>query len=248
MKLAPLSLLVLVLPALTPLFAGSRESAFLARDLLGPQIWTRVVRIENDPAIDARHPAEFHGLVIAFADILWFYDDIDGTQNLSMRRGQLADDRENLGRLLRTVVPGLTGFEEETEPPPPGAMPQKLPNACFVACLKRWQALQESAHPPKRVRLIACFPPESTQGHMILEYRRGLRRFIFDPDRPTEQITIPLWVSGNPLSIASRALRQRWLTPPAHAVGVDLGRPPPVSGPTSKNLIAADPRSDRPRL
>jgi len=248
MKFAPLSLIALALPLVTPLFAGSKESAFLARDLLGPDVWTRVVKIESDPAEDGRYPAEFHGLVIAFADILWFYNEYDGTQNLSTRRGQLAADRANLGQLLRSVDPALTGFAEDNEPPPPGAMPQVLPNACFVACLKRWEALQQSQHPPKRARLIACFPPEIRQGHMILEYRRGMRRFIFDPDRPTEQITIPFWVSGNPLTIAKRALRERWLTGPIQATAVEVGPPAPITGPSSKNLIAADPRSDRPRL
>src|SRR6187455_2988907 len=160
MKLIPSSLFGVMLLVVTPLFAGSRESAFLAQQMLGPQVWSRVVRIENEPAEHSRYPAEFHGLVIAFADILWFYTEYDGTQNLSSRRGQLAADQADLEKLLREIHPNLTRFTIETDAPPAHDLPQVLPNACFVACLKHWAKLQESKRPPKRVRLIACFPTD----------------------------------------------------------------------------------------
>jgi hypothetical protein len=227
----------------TPLFAGSRESAFLAQDILGPDIWSRVVRIERAPLEGDRRPAEMYGLVVAFADILWYYNEYDGTQNLSTHQGRLSADKANLAQLLREIDPALIRFTEETERPPPALMPDMVPNACFLSCLRHWEMLQRSAHPPKRVRLIACFPPGSpTQGHMILEYRRGLRRFVFDPDRPTQQITIPFWVSGNPLTTAKRALRERWLTPPASATEVALDK---IIGPASKNFIATGASAER---
>ena len=240
--------MVLTLPVATPLFAGSKESAFLARDLLGPEVWTRVVKIESDPVADPRYPAEFYGLVIAFADVLWFYNELDGTQNLSTRRGQIAADQANLGQLLRSVDPALTGFTEETEPPPPYVMPEMLPNACFVACLKYWEMLQRSSHPPKNARLIACFTTDVRQGHMILEYHHGLRRSIFDPESPAEQITLPFWVSSNPMAVAKRVMRKRWLEGPIRATAISVGPPVFVPGPSSKNLIAADPHSARSRL
>jgi len=240
------SLVGLMLLAVTPLFAGSRESAFLAQDILGPDIWSRVVRLERVQLEGDRRPEELYGLVVAFADILWFYNEYDGTQNLSSHRGRLSADKANLAALLREVDPAMIRFTEETERPPPAAMPDAVPNACFLSCLRHWEMLQHSDSPPKRVRLIACFPPGSpTNGHMILEYRRGFRRFVFDPDRPTLQITIPFWVSNNPLTTATRALRERWLTPPSSATEVDLGK---QLGPTSKNLILAGTNADQPRL
>ena len=77
-----------------------------------------MVRIEIEPAEHSRYPAEFHGLVIAFADILWFYTEYDGTQNLSSRRGQLAADEANLEALLREIHPSMTRFTVETDAPP----------------------------------------------------------------------------------------------------------------------------------
>jgi len=239
----PFPSLVGLLLVVTPLFAGSRESAFLAQDILGPDIWSRVVRLEREPLEGDRRPAELHGLVIAFADILWYYNEYDGTQNLSSRRGQLSSDKANLAALLREIDPAMIRFTEETERPPATVMPDVVPNACFLSCLRHWEMLQRSAKPPKRIRLIACFPPGSpTNGHMILEYRRGLRRFVFDPDRPTLQITIPFWVSGNPLTTATRALGGRWVTPPGTATEVDLEK---ILGPTSKNFIATGASSER---
>lgn len=247
MKATPSILIGVMLLVVTPLFASSRESAFLAQHLLGPQVWSRVVRIESAPAENSRYPAEFHGLVIAFADILWFYTEYDGTQNLSSRRGQLAADKANLGELLREIHPWMTGFTVETDAPPLYDLPQALPNACFVACLKQWAKLQESGRPPKHVRLIACFPSDVPVGHMIMEYRRGLRRFVFDPDQPDKQITIPFWVNSNPLATATRALQPRWKSPPHRVTSVDLGRPAPL-GSVSKNLIASGPPEERPRF
>jgi len=236
-----------MLLVVTPLFASSRESAFLAQHLLGPQVWSRVIRIEAQPTEHSRYPAEFHGLVIAFADILWFYTEFDGTQNLSSRRGQLVTDEANLEKLLREIHPSMTRFTVETDAPPAYDLPQVLPNACFVACVKHWAKLQESGRRPKRVRLIACFPSDVPVGHMIMEYRRGLSRYVFDPEQPDQQITIPFWVGNSPLKTATRALQPRWGSPPRRVTSIDLGRPAPL-GPVSKNLIATGETAARPRF
>lgn len=245
MRYALSSLVGLLLLAVTPLFAGSRESAFLAQKLLGPDVWSRVVRIESEPGENNRFPPEYHGLVIAFADILWLYTDIDGTQNLSSRRGQLAADRANLGELLRGADPAIVGFTEVTVGPAERDLPTVLPNACFVACVKHWQTLLRSPHPPKKARLIACFPTDAWTGHMLLEYRRGFSRVVFDPDRPDRQISIPFWVNPNPLTTATRALRERWPSPPSHATSIDFEK---MVGPSAKNLIATGTLADPPRI
>jgi hypothetical protein len=245
MKYPLSSLAGLMLLAVTPLFAGSRESAFLAQKMLGPEIWSRVVRIESAPGENNRFPAEYHGLVIAFADILWLYTDIDGTQNLSSRRGQLAADKENLGELLRGADPALVRFTEETAAPPERDLPTVLPNACFVACVKHWQMLMKSKHPPKKARLIACFPTDAWTGHMLLEYRRGFSRVVFDPDRPDRQISIPFWVKQNALTTATRALKERWPYPPSHVTSIDFEK---MLGPSAKNLVAAGSRVEKPQL
>jgi hypothetical protein len=75
------------------------EAAFQARAMFGPEIWSRVLRIENDsPGRHSRYPAEFHTLVVAFEDILWLYTEFDGTQTLSRYAGRIEEDRADLRR------------------------------------------------------------------------------------------------------------------------------------------------------
>src|SRR6478735_9299813 len=97
-----------------PAFAGSRESAFRAKELAGPGVWSQVIKIRNAAPVEtSRLPSEFYGLVVVFADIVWLYTEFDGTQNLSPQRGRTAADVTNLAELLRAVDPNWVGFEIE---------------------------------------------------------------------------------------------------------------------------------------
>lgn len=226
-----------------PLRAGSLESAFRARELIGPGVPTRLVRIENHAAGPSRYPAEFHGLVISVADIVWLYTEFDGTQNLSFRRGRVAEDQANLGALLQAVEPGLQAFRDETDAAPAQPLPSAPPNGCFVACLARWRELLQSANPPRAARLIACFPPNRPSGHMLLEFRRGRHRYVFDPDVPNHLRRLSRDVGDAPLAVASAALSDRWGVAPIRATPVEL--PAPLVPPARK-MIAADSRSAPP--
>ncbi len=236
--------LLLAVPAL----AGSRESACRARELIGPNVWSRVVHIENEPVEGSRYPAEFYGLVVEFADVLWLYTEFDGTQNLSDQRGRVAADKTNLGALLRAVDPALRSYTIEpdaTEPLGEAVIP---PNGCFIACLVRWGELRQAYNPPnpKHARLIACFPPTATTaGHMLLEYRRGLSRFIFDPDQPEKVIRLPWFSTDEALAIAGRVLKERWPEPPVRATSLDLT--PPRRRASLNHLIATDSSPVQPR-
>ncbi|MEJ1973063.1 MAG: hypothetical protein WDM96_11570 [Lacunisphaera sp.] len=233
--------LLLAVPAL----AGSRESAYRAKELIGPGVWSRVVHLENEPVKHGSYPSEFYGLIVEFADVLWFYTEYDGTQNLSRRRGQVAADKANLGELLRAVDPALRQYTikpDLSEPIGENVIP---PNGCFLACLVRWRELRQAEHSPKHARLIACYPPETKAGHMLLEYRRGLRRYIFDPDRPKQLIRLPWFSTDEPLAVAVRVLGERWPELPVRASALDLK--PPRHRAALDRLIATDARPAQPR-
>jgi hypothetical protein len=244
MRCVPLRAAGVALLLAIPLRAGSLESAFRARELIGPDVPTRLVRIENRATGPSRYPAEFHGLVISFADIVWLYTEFDGTQNLSFRRGQVAEDQANLGALLQTVEPGLQVFHDEASATPAQPLPSAPPNGCFVACLARWRELLQSASPPRAARLIACFPPDRPSGHMLLEFRRGRHRYVFDPDLPDRLQRLSREVGDTPLAVASAALHDRWGVAPVRATPVEL--PTPLVPPARK-MIAADSRSAPPQ-
>jgi hypothetical protein len=201
-----LRILTLLLLLALPLCADSRESAFQARAMLGPGVWSRVLRIENDQSgRDSRYPAVFHGLVVAFRDILWLYTEFDGTQTLSQYAGRLAEDQADLGPLLRAVEPGLVRFEDVTEHPPFGVLARPPPYHCFLAAVSRWQQLQREPLPLERARLLAYYVEGQRQGHMVLEYWRAGRRYVFDPQHPLPERELPARLSEEPLKVA-RAL------------------------------------------
>lgn len=229
------------------LSASSRDSAYLAQRIIGPKLWSQVVQIENPGATpDGRYPAEFHGLVIAFGDVLWLYTEYDGTQNLSSHRGQVAVDDASLETMLRAINPGWSLGKDTAEPPPAGLSPTVVPpNGCFLACLVVWQILEQSKQPPKEARLIACYAPDRTTGHMLLQYRWGPRRYVFDPGQPDKAIPLRYGMGDDALLIARTILGERWAVPPERAVPLDLvgGSPRRVSRAVTGSSAPSQPRS-----
>ncbi len=235
--LAALVVLALLAP---PVRADSREAAFRARAWLGPDVTARVIRITNAASATNGRPAEFHGLVIAFADILWLYTEADGTQNLSLRRGQLAEDEANLLALLQEAIPGVAAFADDNEAPPGFAKAAgPPPNGCFIACVARWEKLRRERNPPGHVRLLACYPPDRRAGHMLLEFERGRRRYVFDPAAPRELRRLS-GAEDDPLAVATAALEPRWRVKPVKVTAVAV--PDRAAGPVGTRVAGEPPR------
>lgn len=227
-RLGFLLLGILLTPAL---WAGSLESALQARAMLGPETWSRVLRIENPGAgPGSRYPAEFHALVVEFQGVLWLYTEWDGTQTLSLYAGRLAADKTGLGPLLRAIEPGWERFEDVTDrlaaAPPPGLPP----NHCFLASVRHWEQLRAGPEPPQEGRLLAYYPKDRRMGHMVLEYRRDGRRFVFDPDRPERDRELPGRLGEDPLQVAQALVRTGGPAKPARAMQLALARPAPRDG------------------
>ena len=101
--------------------AGLRASDSLgearhAQSLLGPGVWSQVIEVENRTS-GGRYPAQVYALVFEFEHILWFYTDADGTQSLSQYVGRTAQDKADLGPLLKGVDPGFVGWKAVPEGP-----------------------------------------------------------------------------------------------------------------------------------
>jgi hypothetical protein len=209
---------------MSSIHAGTRETAFQARGMLGTGIWSRVVRLENDKAgPGSRYPAEFHGLVVAFEGMLWLYTEFDGTQTLSLYSGRLEQDQADIGPLLRAIEPGLGRYEDVTEQAPEQVSQTAPPYACFLASVARWQQLRREPVPPTRARLLAYYPRGERQGHMVLEYWRDGRRYVFDPDRPGDEREMPARLAEDPLKVARALFRRGDRNRPVRAMHLDLG-------------------------
>jgi hypothetical protein len=224
MKLPCPWFIVLGLLFAASLRAGSLESAFQARAMIGGEVWSRVLRIENaGVGRTSRYPAEFHGLVVAFEGRLWLYTEFDGTQSISRYAGRLEQDRADLGPLLQAVEPGLTRFEDVTDHRPFGVLARPPPYHCFPAAVAHWQKLQRETTPPTRARLLAFYPERQRQGHMVLEYWRDGRRYIFDPEQPGKDRELSVRLTEDPLKVARAIHRAGDRNRPVRAMHLDLG-------------------------
>lgn len=218
------------------LYSGSIESAFQAREVLGPEVWSRVLKIENNqPGRGSHYPAEFHGLVFAFEGMLWLYTALDGTQSLSLYSGRLAADQADLAPLLRAIEPGLNRFTDVTGHPPLRVTGlASPPHDCLIVCLAQWQRLQRETCPPSRARLLAYYVGSLPQGHAVLEFWRGDRHYVFDPAMPATLLELSRQLPDDPIKIARAIFPAREGACPSKAIQMELhpagsrSRPPQI--------------------
>lgn len=157
-----------------------------ARNLIGSDIWSRVLKIENR----SRHPVypeTTYALAFEFNGILWLYTSYDGTQSLSLHRGMLETEKSDLRPLLAAVIPGLSRFSvvsDSEDPTPAGLSPEQLPNGCFVRSLAALR--QRVGREWVRHAALLCYyyGPRGRQGHTVLTYQDSTGLWVWDPDSP----------------------------------------------------------------
>lgn len=208
-------LLPVVVVAATPL-----EHARRAQALLGPETWSRVLRIENTAGGGA-YPATVFALVFESGGILWFYTDTDGTQSLSLHREQLEEEKAELGPLLRAIEPGFAGWRVVGDAAEAEAVAAtgELPNGCFVESLAALRRQVRRGEPVERARLLSLYidTPLGRRGHTVLTYetRRGL--FLVDPGRTSTPQAMPTAWADNAPALAEflwpgvHVARARWV-------------------------------------
>lgn len=208
--------------------ASSLGNARRAQALLGPEIWSCVVRVENTAARSA-YPAVVHALVFEEAGLLWFYTDFDGTQSLTLHPDRLAEEKADFAPLLRAIDPGFVTYailpDEATDPPV--AWRAALPNGCFVESLA---ALQQHVRRGERIesaRLLNCYvdTPAGEHGHTVLTYETPRGLFLLDPGRSPEPQPMPRAWANDALALAGAALQGSRVTR-ARWVPTALPRPP----------------------
>jgi hypothetical protein len=214
---------------------SSLERARDAQTLLGPDIWTQVIRIENSSYFGA-YPRTFHALVFEFAGLLWFYTERDGTQNLSLHFERLQAEKADIGPLLRAIDPGFVRWSVVPDQPlrplaKPGAT---LRNGCFIECIaamRRLPAQHGSAENPQLLS-YSMRRRHGEVGHTVLTYTIGTTRAVFDPARPRKTLTFPRLSQADPLTLAraiengdiTRAYYVRPQAAPSPATIVPSGR------------------------
>ena len=198
-----LTALVLSLSATALRADSSLDHAREAQALLGPDVWSEVIRIENDSP-SARYTRVVYALVFELADILWFYTDSEGTQSFSLYKGRLAEDKANFTPLLAALDPG---FHHWRVVPGAVAAPARggpLPNGCLiesvVALRDRLLRGGEAVHP----QLLSYYVEtrNGLHGHTVLAYEAGGKIEVIDAARSSKRFTFPVAMGGDALRLA----------------------------------------------
>ncbi len=151
-----------------------------ARNELGAAPWSAIVQLTRH---DPDRPTET-ALVFEFADALWFYRPVDGTQSLSRHWNNVARERLRLLELLREIDPAYSAWREypaselDTLAPSTG----ELPNGCFIQSAAEARRLSRKAG-----RMDACLlsyyvaTEEGQRGHTVLCYEDISGTQVYDP-------------------------------------------------------------------
>ncbi len=182
----------------------SLDQVRTAQALLGPEIWSRVIRVENRTRA-GRYPRTLHALVFELANVLWFYTPADGTQSLSLHVGRLEEEKADLGPLLRDIEPGFTRWSvvppERLPPPVPGLA---LGNACFIESIAGLRERLARGERLERPRLLSFYEQTALgmHGHTVLAFGTDEGIEIFDPARPAVRRTFAPALGPDALALA----------------------------------------------
>lgn len=215
---------------------SSLDNARRAQALLGPEIWSQLIRVENQ-ARSRPYPRVVHALVFELSGILWFYTDTDGTQSFSLHEDNLAEEKADFAPLLRDISPGFARWKVLPDADPRGATHDgsaALRNGCFiesVAALRDRIARGQLAEAP---HLLSYYTntPEGKRGHTVLIYGSGGSVHVFDPAHRDKPLAFAATEVSDALSLA-RAV---------HGPGVIKARYLPLRLPAPA-VIAASPRA-----
>ena len=202
-----------LVPSLLPFLAlatalcadPSLEQARRAQALLGPDIWSEIVRVENDTR-GGRYPSCLHALVFELAGILWFYTETDGTQSFSLHAGRLAEEKADIGPLLRDIEPGFSHWTvtaAERLPPATGGG-SALRNGCFIESIAALRKRLAGGEPMERPRLLSFYVPTRTglRGHTVLAFGHGGQLEVLDSSQPRARLVFPQALGDDALMLA----------------------------------------------
>lgn len=191
-RIIPLLVAWLVLASVA--FAGERsslENARRAQALLGADVWSQVIRVENTGST-ARYPRTVHALVFELVGILWFYTDVDGTQSFSMHRGRLAADKADFAPLLRDIHADFKKWTVVPADPAARATGDgALLNGCFVESVANLRQRVLVGDDVRSPQLLSYYANGShTPGHTVLTYQTAEGVKVIDPIDPKRPIVL----------------------------------------------------------
>lgn len=158
------------------------QAARRAQELLGPETWSRLVRIENTRIRNA-YPKTLYAVVFEFAGILWFYTESDGTQSFSLWANRLNEEKANFREGLRQIDPGFSKYSIVEDNGASPVLTGELPNGCFIESLVAGRERLAQSNDINQARLVMYYANDRVAGHCVLAYETGQGIFVLDPTR-----------------------------------------------------------------
>jgi hypothetical protein len=178
-------------------------SARRAQNLLGTNLWSQVIRVENTGS-NARYPKVVNALVFELAGILWFYTALEGTQSFSTCRGRLERDKSDFGPLLREIHAGFTRWTVVPGNPPLACDDQrKLPNGCFLESLANLQRRLFAGEVVRCPQLFSYYVKSRRTGHTVLTFETEVGLQVIDSFRPSCPIIFPREFGRSPKKLGT---------------------------------------------
>ncbi len=187
----------------------SLDAARRAQTLLGPEVWSRVITIENENR-RSPYPRTVHALVFELAGILWFYTDHDGTQSFSLHVGRVEEEKADFAPLLRDIDGGFRRWTV-VESVPAGRTrrdeDEPLRNGCFVESVVALRERLARGGVAEEPRLLSYYAstPSGRVAHTVLAFNVGDRVEILDPAQKEQAFAFPRTSGSTALALA-RAL------------------------------------------
>jgi hypothetical protein len=184
---------------------ASLAHARQAQAMLGPEVWSQVIRIDNT-ARRSPYPHTLHALVFELEGLLWFYTDTDGTQSFSLKRGRLAEEKADFGPLLRDIERGFTHWSVVSDAPSAARAPRgSLPNGCFIQSVAASRALGAGVD---HLQLLSYYVQTASglRGHTVLTYEKRGHLGVFDPEEPERAQQFSKTLGRDPLALARAVL------------------------------------------
>lgn len=215
--------------------AADLAAAWQAEAMVGDEVWSQVVRIEN------RRPGGSYGreviaTVFEFNDRLWFYTASEGTQSLSVYANRLERDKADLHEVLAHLHEGFVDYAPVVAPKADAEhSPQKFPklaNGCFIESLHALRNFVNQGTLITEARLLLYYAEAHGRiiGHTGLYFATPVARFFWDPEQPEDRRRITASEDAAAIDIARRVARgpARGRLTAARFVGVEElpeGRP-----------------------
>lgn len=185
-------------------FGADRSLAHVrnAQALLGPDVWSQVVRIENKKP-SARHRRIVHALVFELAQILWLYEPTEGTQSFSLHKGRLAEEKADFAPLLRAIDPGFTRWSVVAD----SAADENdgtIPNGCFICSVVALRDRVLAGGEAVRPHLLSYYIDTNTgqQGHTVLAYETAGQVEVVDATQGGRRYNLPATLATDALKLA----------------------------------------------